>query len=241
MATATIGPDTIIRDLVNDHPAALRVLHTYHVDFCCGGNRPLADGCLRAGVAVEDVVQAIADEEARVTRNGNQPNWSRASCADLIGHIVETHHVYTREELTRLAPLMQKVARVHGERHPELLRLATLFQALAQDMAPHLMREERILFPFILGLEAGDAPAAPFGHIGQPLAVMDADHASVGRLLAEMRAVTHDYQPPDGACGSYRALYQGLAALERDIHLHVHLENNILFPKARALAEGGVA
>lgn len=239
-----VTPDTLIRDLVLERPASMRVLAGFHIDFCCGGARALDDACRTAGVAVDQVLAALAREQDRAVPDGR--DWRDATAAELIEHIVAGHHAYTREEIERLAPLMAKVRRRHGPGHPELLALDELFAAVVRELGPHMVREERVLFPWIARLEAAVAaghgvPPAPFGDLEGPLGVMQDDHETLGELLRDMRRVTQDFEPPEGACNSYRALFDGLLALEQDLHQHVHLENNVLFPKARSLAAQATA
>jgi regulator of cell morphogenesis and NO signaling len=229
---------TRIGDLVLETPAAMRVFEALNVDYCCGGHRSLAEACAHAGRAYEEVAAGLAAMPAGETAAADPSVWREASLTDLIAHIESTHHVFTRQELARVAPLMEKVLRVHGEHHPELERVAECFQAMADDLGPHLEKEERILFPYLRNLEAGQAPSdCCFGTVQNPVRAMMSEHDQVGDVLRELRKVTRDFTVPEDACGSYRSLYMGLNALEQDLHIHIYLENHLLFPRAIALEE----
>jgi regulator of cell morphogenesis and NO signaling len=161
----------------------------------------------------------------------------------LLQHLLDTHHATTKTELERLRPLTKKVLAAHGDKHPELERVAALFEALDADLIAHLRKEELVLFPYMRDLEKrGRDATSPFGPISNPLAVMDEEHDMVCGLLRNLRQATKDYAPPADGCESFRALYTGLEALETDLRRHIHLENNLLFPAALELeARYGVA
>jgi regulator of cell morphogenesis and NO signaling len=160
----------------------------------------------------------------------------------LIEHIISKHHIFTAEEVERLRPLMEKVCTRHGDLHPELFKLQTIFTALADSLIPHMRKEEMVLFPYIRGLQSAteanlSAPTPHFGTVANPIRMMMADHEEDGERLRVMREITSDYTLPEGACPSFTALYAGLEDLEKDLHRHIHLENNVLFPAAVALEE----
>ena len=166
-----------------------------------------------------------------------------AGTPELLAHIRSTHHVYTREAIARLGPLFDKVCAVHGENHPELLRLRGIFNGLAEELTTHLMKEEIVLFPCVLRMEeavVAHEPVlpSPFGSVRNPIAMMMAEHDGAGNALRRMRQIGSGYTAPPDACVSFQALYRGLAALEADLHRHIHLENNVLFPRAAAMEEG---
>jgi len=231
--SSTITPATRIGDIVLEHPATMRLFERHNIDYCCGGHRTLAEACAHAGRQVSDVLPALEGLKAPAAEPLDPKVLAAGSMTALIAHIESTHHVFTREELNRVAPLMEKVARVHGANHPELARVASLFTALYDDLMPHLQKEEQILFPFIRGLESG-APACDscFGSVRGPISVMQSEHEAAGDVLREIRELTKDYTLPDDACGSFRSLYMGLQNLEEDLHLHIYLESHILFPRA---------
>lgn len=225
------APHQTLGSIVADRPYTARVFEALGLDYCCGGSQSLAEACRAQGLEVGDVERRLA-EAAPATPDATT-DWARESLSDLIEHILHTHHAYTREAIERLRPLMEKVHGVHSARHPELTPLRQVLDALGHDLEGHLMKEERILFPYILGLEqVGSAVEACFGTVASPIQVMRAEHDEAGDMLRHMRKLTDGYSLPEGACASYRALYQALEELELDLHRHIHLENNILFPRA---------
>jgi regulator of cell morphogenesis and NO signaling len=230
----TIDTRARIGDLVLEMPAAVRVFEALNIDYCCGGQRSLADACAHAGQDLREVLAWLHDLRAPVAGEGPQ-KWREAPLDQLMDHIVATHHAFTRSELDRVAPLMEKVLHVHGGHHPELERIAGLFAALAAELRPHLEKEEQILFPFIRGLVAGDRSPRHCGSVQNPIRVMVDEHERAGEILRGLRELTEDYIPPEDACASYRSLFFGLRSLEEDLHQHIYLENHILFPRAGQL------
>ena len=228
---------TTVREVAIQLPQATRVFEKLKIDYCCGGNRPLAEACASAGVAVDNVMEILAG----VTETGAKSFDSQhASLPELIAHIVDTHHVFTKGEIDRLQALTGKVLNAHGGNHPELVHVAELMDRLCADLKPHMFKEERVLFPYIVALsEAADRrqtpPFPPFGTVNNPVRMMMREHDTVGDILRELRALTCDFTVPDDACISYQTLYQSLENFEKDLHQHIHLENNILFPKAMDL------
>lgn len=230
----SINPNATVRELAVELPNAVRVFEKLGIDYCCGGARPLAEACVSAGIEISSVVEALRNEG--YSSADELVDWTSRSMTDLIGHIVNKHHYFTRNEIVRLKKLIEKVCSVHAERHPELVELKGYFDALASELLVHMMKEEQVLFPHIVRMEqAGTAPVAScFGSVANPINMMNYEHEHAGKLLADMATLTNDYQPPEDACFSYRALYQGLREFEQDLHMHIHLESNILFPKAYA-------
>ena len=226
-----------VREVALNNPAATRVFEKFGIDYCCGGNKSLEQACGEANLQIEHVLDSL--EFATTAADGRQAekDWLSEPLTDLIAHIANTHHKYTREEIARLAPLFSKVCSVHGVRHPELIEMHEKFQALAQELSTHMLKEEVVLFPYIERMEesviAGDPILpAPFGTVNNPVAMMMHEHDSAGNLLRSIRDLSSGYQPPANACVSYQTLYSALAEFERDLHQHIHLENNILFPRA---------
>jgi regulator of cell morphogenesis and NO signaling len=221
-----------LTDVIAAHPAAARVLERHHVDYCCGGRRTFADACRSAGL---DPDALLAEIEATPSASSDVEHLSMGP-AELVDHIEATHHAYLHEELGALGALMDKVAGVHGSRHPELADVAATFSWLRADLEPHLAKEEQVLFPMIRALAGaeGTPPTLHCGSITNPIRVMRAEHDAAGALLERLRTLTGDYTVPDDACASYRSLYERLEALEADTHLHVHKENNVLFEAAEA-------
>jgi regulator of cell morphogenesis and NO signaling len=219
-----------LADYVTANPSTARVFERYGLDYCCHGNRSLDDACTEAGLDPSALEAELEQTPETVTTPATE------TVASLIGHIVATHHTYLRRELPRLADLMAKVVAAHGERHPEVADVQATLAELTDDMFPHLVKEERVLFPLTIELlGAVAAIEVHCGSVANPIAVMHAEHDRVGELLAALRHQTGGYLVPDDACPTWRALYAGLAELEQDTHAHVHLENNVLFPKIIAL------
>lgn len=227
-----IRGDETIRDISRSLPRATWVFERYGIDFCCGGQRPLENVCRESKLPLDEVIAALEAEASAATEAAP----AGASLKDTIVFIVDTHHRYTRDALERAMRLSEKVARVHGARHPELVEMRRIVVALDADLLPHLLKEERVLFPYVASLEGDSAWAPPaFGRAENPVRMMEGEHDAVGELLRSLRAVTSGYAPPEDACGSYRALYEVLSDLETDLHRHIHLENNVVFPRALEL------
>jgi regulator of cell morphogenesis and NO signaling len=216
------------------------VLDRHHLDFCCGGGRSLAEACAAAGVDVQQVLRELnVVATARPASSPRPIDWSERPLPELIDHIVGSHHAFTRAALARLGPLMLKVVARHGDRHPELPRVATALFGLAIELEPHMAREETVLFPYIRALASPGARATqqPFRTVRNPVRVMMMQHDGAAELLAEIQGASHDLRTPPDACGSYTALYAGLRELRLDLLKHVSLENNVLFPRAIALED----
>jgi len=226
-----ISPDLLLGEIVDLVPGAPRVLESYGLDYCCGGQRTLSTACEGADV---DPAAVIAELDALDA--GPAPDWVPLSPGLLVDHLETTHHAYLHDELPRLEALADKVAGVHGPGHPELVELHRLCIALREDLEPHMAKEERVLFPMIRELSTAiSPPSLHCGSVANPISMMIREHDDTGAILAAMRQLTNDYRVPGDACASYRALYEGLAALESDTHLHIHKENNALFPAVLAL------
>ncbi len=230
-----------VREVAVESPAATRVFERFGIDYCCGGNQGLEQACEKAGVPVDAVLGTLQMEEETARAAAQQiRDWQSEPLSELIAHIRNTHHKYTREEIIRLTALLQKVCSVHGKNHPELLEIQSTFSGLAQELATHLMKEEMVLFPYIARMEEAviqkePVVPAPFGTVENPVAMMVHEHDSAGNALRAMRKSSHDFAAPADACISYQTLYKALAAFETDLHQHIHLENNILFPRAIAM------
>jgi regulator of cell morphogenesis and NO signaling len=232
--SATIRPSDKLGDLVNAHPQLTPTLERMQLDYCCGGHRSLAEACGEAGL---DVGEAIDTLQSRAAESSAAPSslqaLAHATPSALADHIVQTHHTYLRGELPRLSELAERVMTVHGGRHPELADVRDTFAVLRADLEPHLDREEQILFPLVREIDAAARSGSSVnGELENPVSVLEDDHEQVGALLARLRELTHDFTAPTDGCASYRALYDGLHCLTDDTHLHVHKENNILFPAA---------
>ncbi|HEY1213046.1 MAG TPA: iron-sulfur cluster repair di-iron protein [Bryobacteraceae bacterium] len=228
-----ITPETSVREIVTAFPATIPLLERFGIDYCCGGARTLTEACGRRNIDVNEVVTAIErQEEASET-----PVWT--SLGELCGYITNHHHAYTRRQLNLIAGLLAKVQQVHGAAHPELIPIGQAFAAIQAELTHHFHCEEDVLFPYITKLEQSPASAhlPMFQSLHQPVQRMLAEHDQAGEKLGQLRDNTNNYRPPSDACTTFRALWRAFEALERDLHLHIHLENNILFPRALALTE----
>lgn len=230
-----------VREIALEAPMTTRVFEEFKIDYCCHGDTPFDEACRNVGALPEVVIEKI-DGVIEASGETIGALFSAIPLSDLIDHILDKHHVYTKEEMGHLTLLTAKVARRHGEHFEYLLELKDLFQAVCDDLEPHMMKEEMVLFPYVRDLEyrqANKMRAAfpPFGTVRHPINMMTVEHEEVGDLLSKMRAITNGYTLPDGACPSFTALYHRLAEFERDIHQHIHLENNVLFPRAAELEQ----
>ncbi|HEX6640868.1 MAG TPA: iron-sulfur cluster repair di-iron protein [Thermoanaerobaculia bacterium] len=229
-----------VGELAVEVPTSIRIFEAWKIDYCCGGRTPLPEACAAVGRSVEEFMVEL--DRAAAVPDGAARNWSAETLASMSTNIVSMYHVYTREELQAIAPLANKVLSVHGERRPELAEVVALVSDVTNDMLPHMLKEEQVLFPYVQQLEAAatagqPAPTPFFGTVKNPVRMMMLEHDRVGELLARLRSITSDYTPPESACFSYRELYRRLAELEKQTHEHVHVENNIFFPRAVALEE----
>jgi regulator of cell morphogenesis and NO signaling len=236
-----INATNTIRDLAISIPGATRVFENFGIDYCCGGHRTLADACRIASLPFEDLVRSLEAAE-RAQSGGEERDWQQESLAALAEYIIDAHHSFTRQELDRLEKLFDKVCSRHGEKHPELLEAQKAFAQLKRDLTPHMLKEEQVLFPYITRMEeaVGEQRAVPppfFGTVRNPVRMMIMEHDTAGDLLRQLRRVTNSYTTPPDGCISFQTLYQALAALEIDLHQHIHLENNILFPRAAEMEE----
>ena len=218
---------------------AVNVLDHYGIDHCCGGKRLFENVCREKGLSPTRIANEI--ETSAAVLPAYSKDWNAASLREIIRHIVSTHHEYLKLELPRIAQRLRKVVQVHGESDPAALHeLDNVFEGLRQELSLHMHKEEMMLFPAIARYEAAarsgwPLPPAPFGSIENPIGVMEAEHDTAGLALTRIRELTIDFQPPAYACSTYRAMLDGLKALETDLHAHIHLENNILFPRAIAI------
>lgn len=233
--------NTIVKEIAINMPDAIRVFEKFGIDYCCGGSKTLAEACEGTGASPQEVIEQL-EQSARPGAETDDRTWMMKSLHDLQTHILDTHHVFTRQELGRLGALFVKVCARHGKNHPELLELQEVYFALRNDLIPHMLKEEQVLFPFIESMEIaiGKRQAVPqpfFGTVNHPVRMMMMEHDRVGDLLRQLRQISSDYQPPADACMSYQALFHGLAGLEADLHRHIHLENNMLFPRAAEMEQ----
>ncbi len=235
---STLDRNQTLGELVARQPAAAPVLEHYQMDYCCGGSTKIEAACSSAGITVEQLSREIA---AAAPVNGTTAtDWTQAALPDLIAHIVAAYHQRLRAWLPELEALASKVVRAHGSQHAELESLRLQLESLATELRSHMEKEEYILFPYIEQLaqltpgQAGHARPS-FGSLRHPLSVMLREHADAGEALAAMRRLSGDYVMPGDACPSWRRFYSSLAELEAELHAHIHLENQILFPRAEEL------
>lgn len=224
-----------VREIALEQPSSMRVFEHYGIDYCCGGRKLLAEACTASNVEVDAVIAAL--EAAATVAAPAAEDWAQRSMEELAAHIVATHHAYVKRELPRLAVLAQKVVNRHGAKRVELPAIQTALSTLDEELTLHLAKEETILFPYIVKLErartSGAAmPSSCFGTVAHPIQMMTQEHDAAGVLLAQMRGLSQNFTTPADACPTYHAFYDGLKEFEQDLHQHIHLENNILFPRA---------
>ncbi len=230
-----------VREIALGNPASIRVFESLGIDYCCGGKRPLSEACSHANVDSNRVLALLESIHQPATPG---PEWNNSPLTDLIAHIVGTHHAYVRRETPRIDTLLAKVLARHGADHPEISQLQELFSGLSYELAAHMIKEEQILFPHIERLEkarkvGAPVPSACFTTVQAPIAGMMAEHDDAGTILAQLRRLSNGYTAPAGACPTWLGLYLALEEFEHDLHHHVHLENNILFPRAILMEQAG--
>lgn len=228
-AQSTVG------EIVAMFPKASDLFKTYKIDFCCGGNRPLAEALAEKNVPVEDVLHQLQTMYQQSLEKVEK-NWLEASYTELIDHIIQKHHRFLMEELPQLSPYVTKVLRVHGPEQPHLVQVHKLFNELKTELEQHLMKEETKAFPLIIQFEQHPTKENEQA-MKQVIEELVAEHDTAGDIIKEIRQITNDFTPPFDACGTYRLVYNRLEALEEDLFTHIHLENNILFPRILANAK----
>ncbi|MGL5390281.1 MAG: iron-sulfur cluster repair di-iron protein [Shewanella sp.] len=227
LLTKTVG------ELVAEDFRRAHVFSQFGIDFCCGGGKALSIACERAGADSNQVLQALGSE----TLAGEPDDkLNQLPLAELIAYIESTHHHYVREKAPLLLEYAAKMVRAHGEHYPEIIPFAGWVRALVEELLPHLLKEEQILFPAICALTTGEQREHCFGHLSQPIEAMQYEHEDAGQILQKLQELTHGFTPPEYACTTWRVCYQTLAEFAADLHRHIHLENNILFPKSIQLA-----
>jgi regulator of cell morphogenesis and NO signaling len=228
----TLDPEQTVGDFVRQKPARARVFESLQIDYCCGGKVPLVQACEKRGISMGEVLQAISLSD-ELADSGTLVDVDSMGLTELADHIESTHHAYLRDELPRLDLMTEKVSRVHGDKDERLFRMRQAFVALKAELEPHMLKEERILFPIVRQLEASvERPEFHCGNVANPIRQMEHEHDHAGAALAILNESTDAYTPPDWACNTYRAMLDSLAKLEADMHQHIHKENNVLFPKA---------
>jgi len=223
-----------LAEIVTDNIRSAIVFEEFGLDFCCKGNRSLKAACSDKNLDMQKVVNELTN----LSKNGNgKDNPNEWQLDFLVDYIINNHHQYVRRMIPVISLHADKVASVHGNNHPETLRIADLFLAVRQELEGHMMKEERVLFPQIKQMvinqkENGQFFPPPFGTIQNPIRMMEYEHTSAGDALYQIRELSNNYSHPEDACNTFKALYSELKEFEEDLHKHIHLENNILFPKS---------
>lgn len=221
--------ESLVRDIVNEAPKTSDIFKKYRIDFCCGGNTPLSTAVSGKNVELDDLMQELTLAYENSERNDDAAIWTDSPSEEIIQHIIERYHRPLDEELHALSPYVTKVSRVHGENHPELLNVFQLFNELKQELLDHTAKEEATSFPLLLTLD--DPQTENKEEIVEVIRELEEEHDHAGDILKQLREITDDFTPPVDACGTYRLVYKRLEMLEGDTFMHVHLENNILFPR----------
>jgi len=228
---------TTVADVATQFPGTKLALEALGIDYCCGGGRALHAELKEKGITNQELIQTIKQHSSMKTGQ-TRKSWASASVTELVDHILNSHHVYMKKELPRIAALLEKVTRAHAESHGYMLReLSGTFRGLRNEIEQHLAKEEEILFPLIVATDAflsgeGGRPTCHCGTVLNPIRQMEHEHENAGAALERMRELTQEYSLPDDACPTFGTLYDALQAMERDLHEHIHLENNILFPQS---------
>lgn len=230
MTTIPFSHTSLVRDIVNEVPKTSDVFKKYRIDFCCGGNTPIQAAAAEQNVNLEELMNDLADVCEKSDQNDNMDVWTNSTSEEIIQHVIEQYHRPLEEELTQLSPYVTKVSKVHGDNHPELLQVFKLFYELKKELLEHTAKEEATSFPHILTLE-NNPEIENKAEIIEAIRELEKEHDHAGSILKELREITGDFTPPLDACGTYRLVYKRLEMLEAQTFMHVHLENNILFPR----------
>jgi regulator of cell morphogenesis and NO signaling len=230
----SIKEETIGEIVTKDFRKA-QVFKNFNIDFCCGGKKTITEVCESKGIDITVLKRALEEVADKVDTTRN--NYQKWDIGFLTDYIINTHHQYVKDNTQFIMELANKVAKVHGEQHPELIKVSQIFTQVAMELISHLNKEEKMLFPFIKELATvqrnrGSLPTSSFGKVANPIRMMEAEHEEAGEALQTIREVTDNFTLPSDACNSYVILYKKLNEYENDLHEHVHLENNILFPKS---------
>jgi regulator of cell morphogenesis and NO signaling len=226
--TEKLNPSATVADLVVQNLNRARVFERFGLDYCCGGNIPLAEACGKSGASVDDVIDALAIEDA--CSGSTAPDYSSMELGELADHVEHAHHKFLRAELPRLEHLFEHVTGHHGDKHPELAQALGIFQVMAAELDQHLLLEDEVLFPLCQQIGTQNVNA----EINATVERLMYEHRRTGDALAAIRRLLNNFTPPEGACRRYLALLHGLTALEADLHEHIHKENNILMPRLQA-------
>jgi len=234
----TFTNGSTVSDIALSNPGARNILEDAGIDYCCGGGISLQEACLRANVSAVEILQKLQLKSEALS--SDEARWTSAPLTDLTRHIRTRHHAYVRDAIPRLRAMLAKIREKHAGNHPEVGEIDKFFAKVSRDLLMHMQKEEQILFPFIDSLERAslaDGQIEPpfFQTVRNPVYSMMKEHDSAGKLMRRIHEASNGYQPPSSACTTFRAAYQALDEFEKDLHLHVHLENNVLFSRAVAL------
>jgi len=226
---------TVGQVVAQDYRAAA-VFRQSNIDFCCNGSQTIEVACQQAGITPQSVINAI-HQALTADRDGAASDYNAWPLDLLADYIEKTHHRYVQFRITEIVPYLEKIRTVHDDRHPELISIERLFLEAAGELTAHMKKEELILFPFIRKMvqaqqQGGSLPASRFGTVANPVAMMQHEHDAEGERFRQIATLSGNYNPPADACNTYRVSFSLLREFEADLHLHIHLENNILFPKA---------
>jgi regulator of cell morphogenesis and NO signaling len=222
--------DRTVGEIVAERPAQSRIFQSYGIDFCCQGGKTLREACEKKGVSADSVIEQLEAE----LRDKPEPEVNPANFppAELVDHIVNTHHQFLKDEMPRVLAMAARVAQVHGPHTPSLVEVYETFTDMMNELNDHMMKEEKVLFPAIKAMAEGESAGMP---LDGAIATMLHEHEDAGAALVKLRELTNGFQPPAEACNTYRALFAGLNDIEEDLHVHIHLENSVLFPAAEAM------
>ena len=234
-----IQKETKVGEVVAENFHAAKVFESHGLDFCCGGKRTIEDACKTKGV---DTDSLLAELEKLNANNPSSTHFDKWEADFLTDYIINNHHAYANNAISTIEHHLQKVVSAHGAKHPEVCGIESIFTELKNELLEHMAKEERMLFPYIKKLSFAiknsiEMPAAPFGSVDNPIKVMESEHDNAGLLLKKINALSDSYTPPQDACATFRVLYGELREFEEDLHVHIHLENNVLFPKAKTMEE----
>ncbi len=228
-----------VAELVTDNYKAADVFKKHNIDFCCGGGISVEEVCKKKNLDYKSLESELLALDEQVDAAHDYANWPMRK---LVDYIMDKHHAYVKESIPVLFQYAGKVTRVHGDRHPDTVLIKDLFIELAEELVPHMGKEERILFPYIKQMEGmydvfQPMPTPPFGSVENPIRMMELEHDNAGSISKKIAELSNNFQPPEGACNTFRVLYLKLGEFVDDLHQHIHLENNILFPRAIELAK----
>ena len=234
-----IQKETKVGEVVAENFHAAKVFESHGLDFCCGGKRTIEDACKTKGV---DTDSLLAELEKLNANNPSSTHFDKWEADFLTDYIINNHHAYVNNAVSTIEHHLQKVVSAHGAKHPEVCGIESIFTELKNELLEHMAKEERMLFPYIKKLSFAiknsiEMPAAPFGSVDNPIKVMESEHDNAGLLLKKINALSDSYTPPQDACATFRVLYGEFREFEEDLHVHIHLENNVLFPKAKTMEE----